>query len=89
MVVGWAPRWTGQTERTSLLTLGGALPLAGGGCAATAGLSRKGQESQGGDGDAQAAQAVRSRTRSASGLPQGRRWGRRAWLCGRRKGSVP
>ena len=22
MVVGWAPRWTGQTERTSLLTLG-------------------------------------------------------------------
>jgi hypothetical protein len=23
MVVGWAPRWTGQTEWTSLLTLGG------------------------------------------------------------------
>jgi hypothetical protein len=23
MVDGWAPRWTGQTERTSLLTLGG------------------------------------------------------------------
>lgn len=22
MVVGWAPRWTRQTERTSLLTLG-------------------------------------------------------------------
>jgi hypothetical protein len=22
MVVGWAPRWTVQTERTSLLTLG-------------------------------------------------------------------
>jgi len=22
MVVGWAPRWTGQTERTSLLTVG-------------------------------------------------------------------
>jgi len=28
MVVGWAPRWTGQTERTSLLTLGGSLALA-------------------------------------------------------------
>ncbi len=24
MVVGWAPRWTSQTERTSLLTLGAA-----------------------------------------------------------------
>ena len=23
MVVGWAPRWTGQTEGMSLLTLGG------------------------------------------------------------------
>ena len=29
MVVGWAPRWTGQTERTSLLTLGASeIPLA-------------------------------------------------------------
>jgi hypothetical protein len=27
MVVGWAPRWTGQTEWTSLLTLGGAVGL--------------------------------------------------------------
>jgi hypothetical protein len=27
MDVGWAPRWTGQTERTSLLTVGVALPL--------------------------------------------------------------
>jgi len=25
MVVGWAPWWTGQTERTSLLTVGAAL----------------------------------------------------------------
>jgi hypothetical protein len=23
MVVGWAPWWTGQTERTTLLTVGG------------------------------------------------------------------
>ena len=25
MVVGWPPRWTGKTERTSLLTLGVAI----------------------------------------------------------------
>ena len=29
MLVGWAPRWTGQTERTSLLTLGALEPTVG------------------------------------------------------------
>ena len=28
MVVGWAPWWTGQTERTTLLTVGGSIDKA-------------------------------------------------------------
>jgi hypothetical protein len=67
-----------------------ALPVAGGGYAASAWLKRrKGEESQGGGGDARAAQAARSRTRSEAALPQGRRWGRWAWLCCRCMGSIP